>query len=140
MDDILVAGNDSTSISTAKQLLADKFRIKDLGPLKYFLGLKVARSHTDIFISQSKFALKILFDLGQLGARIFYFPVEQKLQFHDDERTPLSNPRVYRHLIGHLIISPLHAWIFPLQLIALVSLCKTHVMYTFRLFIGYFVV
>ena len=42
VDDILVASNNLEAVSEFKQFLHDRFRLKDLGPLKYFLGLEVA--------------------------------------------------------------------------------------------------
>lgn len=52
VDDIVVASNDSASITTIKQFFAANFCIKDLGPLKYFLGFKLTCSPSRIFISQ----------------------------------------------------------------------------------------
>ena len=42
VDDILVASNNHEAVLEFKQFLHDQFRLKDLGPLKYFLGLEVA--------------------------------------------------------------------------------------------------
>lgn len=41
VDDILVAGNNSTLCSSFKRYLDDCFRLKDLGPLKYFFRYRV---------------------------------------------------------------------------------------------------
>ncbi|GJT54097.1 ribonuclease H-like domain-containing protein [Tanacetum coccineum] len=41
VDDILITGNDMTEINNCKKLLNSKFMIKDLGVLKYFLGIEV---------------------------------------------------------------------------------------------------
>ena len=43
MNDIFVASNNLKVVSEFKTFLHDKFKLKDLGPLKYFLGLEVAR-------------------------------------------------------------------------------------------------
>ena len=43
VDDIILADNDLQTYLEFKAYLNDCFRIKDLGPLKYFLGLEVAR-------------------------------------------------------------------------------------------------
>uniref|UniRef100_A0A2N9H6I0 Integrase catalytic domain-containing protein n=1 Tax=Fagus sylvatica TaxID=28930 RepID=A0A2N9H6I0_FAGSY len=52
VDDILVAGNDLSQIETFKHALSTNFKTKDLGPLKYFLGLEVARSPKVNILSQ----------------------------------------------------------------------------------------
>lgn len=74
VDDIFVAGNDLFAITSIKSHLADTFKIKDLGDLKYFLGIEVARSPIGIFINHRKCTLDILSDSSQLGSRPAYFP------------------------------------------------------------------
>ena len=44
VDDIVIIGSDSKGISSLKSFLHSQFHIKDLGTLKYFLGVKVMRS------------------------------------------------------------------------------------------------
>ena len=48
VDDILIASNDPQSIANLKAVLDKQFKLKDLGSLKYFLGLEVARSEKGI--------------------------------------------------------------------------------------------
>jgi hypothetical protein len=43
VDDIILAGTSVTEIDRIKLILDTHFKIKDLGPLKYFLGLEVAQ-------------------------------------------------------------------------------------------------
>ncbi|RDX96084.1 hypothetical protein CR513_21303, partial [Mucuna pruriens] len=54
------SGNDDIKISQLKQYLFNHFQTKDLGHLKYFLGIEVAQSKEGIVISQRKYALDIL--------------------------------------------------------------------------------
>jgi len=42
VDDIVLAGNDTHACRAFKNYLNTCFSIKDLGPLKYFLGIEVA--------------------------------------------------------------------------------------------------
>lgn len=46
-----------------------EFEIKDLGLLKYFLGIEVAGSIREIVISQGKYILDLLKETGKLGAK-----------------------------------------------------------------------
>ena len=48
VDDIRIASNDVDAVNVFKQFLDSKFKLKDLGTLKYFLGLEVARTANGI--------------------------------------------------------------------------------------------
>lgn len=52
VDDVIVAIDCMDTINNLKSSFHDKFRIKDIGKLKYFLGLEVARSDRGIHICQ----------------------------------------------------------------------------------------
>ena len=52
IDDIIVTRNDEREKHDVKQRLTKEFEIKELGKLKYFLGIEVAYSTQGIFISQ----------------------------------------------------------------------------------------
>ena len=60
MDDIIVTGNDEAKIGRIKQRLAQDFEMKDLGNLRYFLKMEVARNKNGISISQRKYVLDLL--------------------------------------------------------------------------------
>ena len=58
-------------------MLDQKFGIKDLGSLKYFLGLEIARGAKGISINQRKYALDVLKEAGMLGCKLAKTPMEQ---------------------------------------------------------------
>ncbi|KAF5459175.1 hypothetical protein F2P56_023153 [Juglans regia] len=103
VDDIIIAGNCSSSIASLKCFLNTQFKIKDLGCLRYFLGLEVVRSSKGIHLCQRKYALDILADSGTLGSKPLKLPLEQNFKFSKDSGVPLSDPSTYRHLIGRLL-------------------------------------
>ena len=51
VDDIVITGNDQNGITDLKQHLFKHFQTKDLGRLKYFLGIEVAQFSSGIVIS-----------------------------------------------------------------------------------------
>ena len=51
VDYLIVTGNDEDGISELQKYLAREFEMKDLGGLKYFLGIEVYRSKRGIFLS-----------------------------------------------------------------------------------------
>ena len=103
VDDILLSGNDLQEMERLKAFLFKRFRMKDLGDLKYFLGIEFSRSKKGIFMSQRKYALDILQDSGLLGARPHNFPMEQNLTLTLTDGALLKDPSRYRRLVGKLI-------------------------------------
>lgn len=104
VDDIIVTGSDSQGIAEIKQQLSQAFHTKDLGPLRYFLGIEVARNKDDIFLSQRKYILDILTETGMLGCRPSDTPMDPNIKlsaFTTDP--PFTNPGQYRKLVGKLI-------------------------------------
>ena len=77
VDDIVVTGNDGDEINKLKEFLRTEFEIKDLGTLKYFLGIEVARLTSGIIISQQKYTLDLLEEMGKLGVKHVDKPLEQ---------------------------------------------------------------
>jgi hypothetical protein len=101
VDDILITGNNIESIKGLKQFLHTRFRIKDLGDLKLFLGIEIARSKKGIYISQRKYALEIIKDSGYLGAKLVEFLMEECRLSNTGEL--LKDPCIYQRLVGQLI-------------------------------------
>jgi hypothetical protein len=103
VDDILVTDNSLDEINSLKSFLLQHFRIKDLGDLRYFLGLEFSQSKQGIFMCQRKYALDILQDAGLLGGRLYFFPMEQHLKLTHMDGVLLDDPTCYRRLVGRLI-------------------------------------
>jgi len=57
VDDIILVGNSSCEIQKVSVYLDQMFKVKDLGDVKYFLGLAVARSHKRIHIFKENMLL-----------------------------------------------------------------------------------
>jgi hypothetical protein len=54
VDDIIITGDDIVEMAQLKHKLSNEFEVKDLGQLRYFLGIEIARSNKGIVLSQRK--------------------------------------------------------------------------------------
>lgn len=79
-------------VTQVKSYLHDEFKIKDLGQLKYLLGLEITRTTTGIFVSQRKYVLKVLEDSGYLGCKPVQFPMDSKLKLTKADVDVLEDP------------------------------------------------
>ncbi|KAJ8765618.1 hypothetical protein K2173_014740 [Erythroxylum novogranatense] len=113
VDDLLITGNDNGLIDELKGILHQNFKMKDLGNLRYFLGIEISRSNEGIVLNQRKYALELIQDLGLSGAKPAFTPLEQNLKLttadfddslqlkFDDEI--LTDAAVYQRLIEKLL-------------------------------------
>nr|KYP62129.1 hypothetical protein KK1_016654 [Cajanus cajan] len=86
VNDIVITGNDYDQIKHLKGILAKKFEVKDLGQLKYFLGMKIARTKNGIYVS---------------GCKAANTPIEPEKRSEED--SPSTNKDRYQSLVGKLI-------------------------------------
>ncbi|KAG2722890.1 hypothetical protein I3760_02G147600 [Carya illinoinensis] len=104
VDDVILASDSLEQIAIVKKYLHDSFTIKDLGELKYFLGIEVARSKKGISLCQRKYALDILQDSGLSASKPVAFPMESNLKLSAHDSSPLlTDPAAYRRLVGRLL-------------------------------------
>lgn len=98
-----VASPNSHIISYVKVFLSTVFRLKDLGELKYFLGLEIARSKSGIVINQRQYALRILEDAIFLHSKPTKTPTNPRLTLSLTNGDLLTDATGYRRLIGRLL-------------------------------------
>lgn len=98
-----MVGNDLERIQQIKKQLDGAFSIKDLGQLKYFVGIEVAKIQGRIVFSQRKYVLDILKDSGMLGCKPSLFPIKQNLKLDRGVKEEQVDANQYRRLIGRLL-------------------------------------
>lgn len=77
--------------------------MKDLGKLKYFLGIEVGRGDEGFMITQRKYTLDLIAEVGSLGAKPCATPMEQQHKLGRDNSPFIVNAGKYRRLVGKLI-------------------------------------
>ncbi|GJS82100.1 ribonuclease H-like domain-containing protein [Tanacetum coccineum] len=106
VDDIIITGNSVSEIEKFKVFLKSKFMIKDLGKLKYFLGIEVIDTDKGICLNQIKYVLDLLSEYGMLACKPAKNPLMSKLVISNEasDKDPLfENITDYQKLIGKLI-------------------------------------
>ena len=73
----MITGDDIVEIVDLKKYLDQEFEVKDLGQLKYFLGIVISRGPKGVFLSQRKFVLDLLKETGMLRCCPAATPIEQ---------------------------------------------------------------
>lgn len=103
VDDILIA---STSTDAASELISNLqkcFKLQDLGTLKYFLGLEIARSSDGISLCQRKYALDLLSSTGMTGCKPSSFPMIPNLKLSKTDGELFTDVGMYRRIVGRLM-------------------------------------
>nr|BAK64102.1 gag-pol polyprotein [Eustoma grandiflorum] len=103
VDDMIITGNDANEISRLRDYLFTQFEMKDLGGLKYFLGIEVLRSAEGIYISQRKYILDLLTEVGLLDAKPADTPMVQNHKLDIVQGAASADREQYQRLVGKLI-------------------------------------
>ena len=104
VDDIIIASNDDDSVSHLKEGLRKSFKLRDLGPLRYFLGLEIARSKEGISICQYKYVLELLEETCLLSCKPSTIPMDPSIKLVQDSLEPvLPDPTIYIRLVGKMM-------------------------------------
>lgn len=103
VDDMVITGNDEEKINNLKKKLFLEFEMKDLGNLKYFLGIEVLRSKQGIFMYQKKYILDLLAETGMLDCKPAETPIVVNHGLQTLEDGEPTDKEQYQRLVGKLI-------------------------------------
>lgn len=114
VDDMLITGDSLKLIEDTKMSLQEAFKMKDLGELKYFLGIEFARCKEGILMHQRKYALELISRTGLGAARPAMTPMDTNVKLttkeYDDhifkdtkQAETMADQGSYQKLIGKLL-------------------------------------
>nr|GEZ57651.1 putative reverse transcriptase, RNA-dependent DNA polymerase [Tanacetum cinerariifolium] len=103
VDDMIITENDKSEIKKLKEGLCAKFKMKDLGNLRYFLGIEVTRSPKGIFICQKKYILDLLVEIGMIYCKPAETPMITNQKLLMKIKAKLANRDRYQRMVGKLI-------------------------------------
>ncbi|XP_075091731.1 uncharacterized protein LOC142171910 [Nicotiana tabacum] len=76
VDDILITGRNIFLVEESKSTLHNSFKVKDLGELRYFLGIEVMRSDKRMLLNQRKYAPELISSIGLAAVKLASTPIE----------------------------------------------------------------
>ena len=104
VDDLIISASNNKLLEDVKKSLSDKFKMKDLGILHWFLGTEFVCSDGMIEMKQSRYIEKILEKFGMDSCKPKATPAIVGLdKFIDMESPALEDPNLYRQIVGSLI-------------------------------------
>ena len=102
VDDVIITGDDLNGIQELKNFLSQQFEMKDLGHLSYVLSFDITHFIDGFYITQAKYASELLSRAGLTDSKTVDTPVELNAHLTPIGGNPLSNPSLYRRLVGSL--------------------------------------
>ena len=114
VDDILVAGSNLTEVERIKKQFTERYEMKDLGELNYYLGMKITRSKEFIKLDQSGYVREILEKYSYLlrgqETKTYNTPMERELKLRRTEKLNMTtkqkaymNNFPYQNIVGALL-------------------------------------
>ena len=94
MDDIVIIGSEHNGIRKLKWHLLSHFHTKDFGKLKYFLGIEIAQSKFGVVMSQRKYVLDILEEIGMLDYKYVNSPMDPKVKLVLGQGEPMRSREI----------------------------------------------
>jgi hypothetical protein len=101
--ELILTGSDSNLLNHVKTILKNKFEMKDLGFLHYFLGLQVLQTNEGFFLSQSKYACDLLHYFHMDDCKPTPSPFQSRVKLTATCTSPEVDATLYRQLVGSLL-------------------------------------
>jgi hypothetical protein len=102
VDDLVITGNDPIFVSSIIDQLSNRFSVKDMGQLHFFLGMEVIPTTTGLFLSQHKYIRDLLTKLNMHGAKAVITPLSTTTVLKLLDGTSSVDSTEYRSIIGAL--------------------------------------
>ena len=106
VDDIILGGSSMVRMNAVKKELSEKFKIKDLGPLHHFLGIKIIQDQLTrvTWMGQSSYTEKILQRFDMNNSKPVSSPVNPDVKLVPCENPDdVCNQQMYQAVVGSLL-------------------------------------
>jgi len=105
---MIIIGEDIDGISVLKTDLVRQSEMKDLGYLRYFLGIEVTSSPRGYLLFQSKYVIDIFERARLTDKKTVDTPIEVNARYSSSDGLPLTDPTLYRTIVRSLVYLTIH--------------------------------
>ncbi|KAK0605807.1 hypothetical protein LWI29_030936 [Acer saccharum] len=102
VDDIIVTGSSDLKVRQFIATLAQRFSLKDLGPISYFLGVEATATSRGLFLSQQKYIRDLLTKTNMLDSNPVSTPLSATESLKLADGSSLTDATQYRQVVGSL--------------------------------------
>lgn len=114
VDNIAITFNDENHMLQLKSFFDACFQIKDLKSLKYYLGIEISCSKQGMYLSQMKFCLDMLNDVGLIKVKPCDTLMISNTNLTPDDGDLLEKPKIYQIIVGkvnYIVYNPTQYYI-----------------------------
>lgn len=105
VDDIIIAASNSLALNRVKKYLSDKFKMKDIGKLAWFLGIEFVFEGDCIRMNQRMYCEKLLKRFNMTDCKPKSIPCDPGIvKMIGDDSKEMVDPKLYREIVGSLIL------------------------------------
>lgn len=103
VDDILICSKNQKSIDDLKSKLSNRFKMKDMGKIKNYIGINVDYNTEEkrMFLSQKKYIISLAEKYNLINAKLYNTPMETNLKL--EQATEIDESVKFRNIIGELL-------------------------------------
>ena len=102
VDDLILTGNNAKFMQHVVCSLGEKFSLKELNDLHYFLGVEVIPAKQGLFLSQNRYVHDLLTTLKMDGAKEVHTPMSASAKLLLDDGSANCDAMEFRRTIGSL--------------------------------------
>ncbi|KAJ4807334.1 Gag/pol [Rhynchospora pubera] len=102
VDDIIITGSSSSRVTALIATLQQRFALKDLGDLHFFLGIAVHYTKAGVLLSQKQYILDLLCRTHMANAQPMSTPMAVNSSISKFDGEPFHDPKLYRAVVGAL--------------------------------------
>ncbi|XP_057976129.1 uncharacterized mitochondrial protein AtMg00810-like [Malania oleifera] len=99
VDDMIITGDETSSIHELRQFICRQFEMKDFDSLSYFLDLEVSPTSDGYSLTQAKYASDLLTRAGLTDCKITDNPLEPNIKLGPTDGELLPDATCYRQFV-----------------------------------------